>query len=202
MKAFWEILKIPLPCSSFRDDCRIWIKNQNGKFTIKTAYHLVAKIGNALQVNFPNIAVEKIWKLEVHDHHKLLLWKILWDIIPTKGRLKSFLPSLPSFSCPLCNEQQETLLYLFLECPISRILWSQSKWPLNLSSLAIATIQDWISFILNPKLKLGLSSQEVHPFQLFAILMLDFTWRLRNDIVHNQKVLSLWKAVEQLGFSY
>ncbi|KAG6629497.1 hypothetical protein CIPAW_14G089200 [Carya illinoinensis] len=131
-----EILKIPLPSTRLREDRHIWVKNHNGKFSVKTAYHLAAKSNNGIQVsnsNMDNTAFEKIWKLKIHDRHKLLLWKIFWDIPPTRGILKRFLSSMPSLLCPLCNEQEETLFHLFIECPISRILWRQSRWPLNIS---------------------------------------------------------------------
>lgn len=39
--------------------------------------------------------------------------------------------------------------------------------------------------------ELGLQKEERHHFQLFAVIMLDFIWRKRNDIVHNHISLSI-----------
>lgn len=43
-----EILKIPLLASTQRLDSLVWTKNQNEKFSVKTAYHLAAEIGSTL----------------------------------------------------------------------------------------------------------------------------------------------------------
>ncbi|XP_042950095.1 uncharacterized protein LOC122282210 [Carya illinoinensis] len=199
-----EILKIPLAQTNQGPDTLIWTKTHNGSFSVKTAHHLASSIASHLPFRDlnPDIQWNEIWNLKIHDRHKLLLWKIIWDILPTRERLKSFIPSLTSINCPLCDEAEETLLHLFIACPISRILWSQSKWPLNLTSLGLSSIKDWIQFILFPKVKLSLTTEEEHPFRIFAALILDFIWRLRNEKIHNQKDISLQKISQQLNLSY
>lgn len=186
-----EILKIPLPNSKLCSDSLFWTIIQNGKFSVKSAHHLVLSIASTTKEIILNIPWRKIWNLKIHDRHKLLLSKILWDILPTRERLRRFIPSLPSINCPLCNESEEALLHLFIECPISRILWNHSKWPLNLSSLGVNSMSEWFQYIIHPKQKLDLASQEEHPFKIFPGLILDFIWRLRNDQIHNPKDLSL-----------
>ncbi|KAG6730571.1 hypothetical protein I3842_01G087100 [Carya illinoinensis] len=126
----------------------------------------------------------------------------MWDILLTRECIKYFIPTLSSINCPLCDGTDETLLHLFIECPISRILWSQSNWLLNLSSLGLNSMKDWIQFILYPMRKLGLTSQEDHHFKIFAGLILGFIWRLRNDLVHNQKEFLLQKISLRLNLSY
>ncbi|XP_042964528.1 uncharacterized protein LOC122298726 [Carya illinoinensis] len=197
-----EILKIPLPLSNQSSDKLVWTPTQNGIFSVKTAYHLASNATNPLREVIPNIQWRKIWRLRIHDRHKLLLWKIIWDILPTRDHLKHFIPTLSSTNCPLCDGTEETLLHLFVECPVSRILWSQSSWPLNLSPLGLSSMKDWMQFVLNPMRKLGLTTQEEHSFKIFAGLILDFIWRLRNDTVHNQKVWSIQQISSQLNLSY
>ncbi|KAG6641550.1 hypothetical protein CIPAW_09G081400 [Carya illinoinensis] len=127
----WDLQKLQLffqPTNRF-----IWTKTQNGRFSIKSAHHIASNMTSSINTVIPNISWKKIWKFKIHDRHKFLLWKILWNILPTRERLKRFISSIPSTNCHFCDGSEETLLHLFIECPLSRILWSQSNWPLNLA---------------------------------------------------------------------
>lgn len=54
-----EIQKNPIPPNSQRHDLLIWTLNHNGKFSVKTAYHIVAKnFGIPLQ-SFPSSLFKK-----------------------------------------------------------------------------------------------------------------------------------------------
>lgn len=42
-------------------------------------------------------------------------------MFPTKVRLSNIIPNLQPRNCPLCNEKEETMIHLFIECPTTRI---------------------------------------------------------------------------------
>lgn len=95
-----------------------WIKNQNGKFFVKTAYHIAAKLVCTPSPISSNLQMGKIWKLKIHDRHKLLHWKISWNILQTRSQLKRYIPNIPSTECPLCRAQDETTLHLLRNAPL------------------------------------------------------------------------------------
>lgn len=49
------------------------------------------------------------------------------------------------------------MFYLFIDGLITRILWNQSNWPLNLTLLPINSMQEWILIIINLESRLGLN---------------------------------------------
>ncbi|KAG6701090.1 hypothetical protein I3842_08G147300, partial [Carya illinoinensis] len=122
--------------------------------------------------------------------------------LPTRARVNEVISISVSDECPMCNQAEENTLHLFIKCPIARILWSQSSWPLNLEALPISSISDWIKMIISPHAELGLQASEIHSFQLFAAISLDFIWKQRNDIVHNQLQFNIEEAKIQLNHIY
>lgn len=63
-------------------------------------------------------------------------------------------------------------------------------------------MQEWIKLIINPIPILGLIESEVHPFQLFVVIAMDFIWRKKNDIIHNDASSTLEKDSFQLNATY
>jgi len=59
----------------------------------------------------------------------MLAWKILKGNVPTRVSLSRKGLSLPSLMCPLCNQADETIYHLFVECNIAYLVWSMvSRW--------------------------------------------------------------------------
>ena len=108
--------------------------NKSGNFSVKLAY---------IQVQLPSIQNtgplhrkewKKLWKLKIHERFKLLLWKIVWDILPTRDFLSKKW-NIEDTDCPFCSSKQETCEHLFFGCPFAIIIWSLSPWPLNLINM-------------------------------------------------------------------
>jgi hypothetical protein len=118
-----EILKTNF--SSHSESKYIWTPSANGLFSTKSAYKMISS-QRSLQTHFP-LPVAKwkqLWKLNLNDRLKLFLWKIAWDIVPSKSRLNSVFP-IPQADlvCPLCNVEEDSLSHLFFRCFFARISW-------------------------------------------------------------------------------
>jgi hypothetical protein len=123
------ILKIHLSTSHSQDKI-IWAPNKSGIFSVKSAY-LQAQLPNLLNTG-PLLRKDwkHLWRLKIHERLKLLLWKIAWDILPTRFFLSKKW-DIEESSCPFCSSQPETSEHLFFGCPFAVITWSLSPWPLN-----------------------------------------------------------------------
>lgn len=124
-----ENYKIPLSHNNHRQDLLIWIPNHFGRFSFKSTYHLEARGFSTPLQNFPCQVLKKMSKLKIHDRHKLLVWKIIWNILSTRVRLSHILPNPQDEEvlCPFCNCEEESLLHLFNQCTFSRILWESKQ---------------------------------------------------------------------------
>ncbi|KAG6631738.1 uncharacterized protein LOC122290971 [Carya illinoinensis] len=196
-----EILKIPLSQTLQGEDKEIWALNHSGKFSVKTAYHAQVDYHESVHQN-QNSLFKPLWSLKIHDRHKLLLWKILWNILPTKAKISERISQQVNTECTFCDQEEETTLHLFVKCPIVRILWQQGSWPLNIERLPIHSSADWIKMIIYPDKLLGLQENETHHFQLYAVVLLDLLWKNRNEKVHNSSSFSLEEIKKQLATVY
>ena len=87
----------------------IWMKTSNGEFSIKSAFKEVCREVVGPEVN---VLMKKIWKSNLHQRLKMLLWRIAVGTLPTKDSLSKFLTNLDNF-CPLCNSCYEFVVHVF-----------------------------------------------------------------------------------------
>lgn len=76
-----------------------------------------------------------LWRSGLHEKHKLLAWKILHGVVPTKDRTKSYIPQA-DLSCYLCSSYAEYIDHLIFECPIAALCWLKSSWQLRIAQFA------------------------------------------------------------------
>lgn len=85
--------------------------------------------------------------------------------------------------CYLCQASTESTAHLFLSCPIVRILWGHSFWPINLHCIQPLNIPEFIiRILLQPNSKLHIPIEDTHHFQLFAAISCDQIWAVRNRV--------------------
>jgi hypothetical protein len=89
---------------------------------------------------------------------------MVWNIFPTKSRISfSILSSPTDISCSLCSFPTDSMLHLFFTCPIARVVWRNSFWPLDSLALRIDSLSDWLSIILHSK-TIGIPISDSHMF--------------------------------------
>jgi hypothetical protein len=186
--------------STLAEGSFIWTPVANGQFSTKSAHKLISS-----QRTNPTISPlsssnwKLLWKLNLNYGLKLFLWKIAWDIIPSKSRLNHVFP-IPQalLVCPLCNGEEDSLSHLFFKCFFSRITWSFSPWPLDSLKWASLSLLDWIKGILNPHSFFGIPLADSHPFQIFAVVLCDISWFSINQAVHKGVFLEVLKLAENI----
>ena len=126
-----EIKKIRIPLHSF--EVYLWTPCLSSLFTTKLAYNLISKPRTSTAISPISPSHWKaMWKLRLTDRLKIFLWKIAWDIIPSKTRINDVFPLSPAdLIYPLCNVEEDSLHHLFFRCPFGRISWRTSHWPLD-----------------------------------------------------------------------
>ena len=108
-----EIQKIKIHPSPVID---LWTPASNGVFSTKSTYKLISSLRPPLVSSPPESKHwSLLWNLKLNARHKLLLWKIAWDILPTKARLKTIISiSAAASLCPLCSLKKTLYLICFL----------------------------------------------------------------------------------------
>jgi hypothetical protein len=159
-----EVLKINI--STHTTSLFIWTPSANGMFNTKSAHKLISSQRTHLSTSpLPAANRKKLWKLNLNDRLKLFLWKIAWDIVPSKSRLNSvFLIPQTDLVCPLCKVEEDSLSHLFFNCFFARISWRQSPWPLDSPKWSGLSLAEWIQGILTPSSSFGFNCADSHYF--------------------------------------
>ncbi|XP_059460221.1 uncharacterized protein LOC132189495 [Corylus avellana] len=163
----------------------IWTPSSNGLFSTKSAYKLISSSRSLPNSPLAPKQWKLLWNLKLNDRLKLFLWKIAWDIIPSKTRLNAVFPIPPAdLFCPLCNVEEDSLSHLFFRCFFARVSWRYSHWPLDSMKWSSLSLSDWIKGILSPHQSFGIPLADSHLFQIYAVVLCDMLWFSRNQVVH------------------
>jgi hypothetical protein len=178
------ILNIPIP-TTLKPDRLGWIVDPKGLFSVKSAFK-THQIPTAVEPS--NTLWTCFWKLKIHDRVKILLWRIGFDILPTKLNIAKRL-GFGDTLCPLYNSEEESIIHLFFKCFAAKAIWYANSWGIRSDTLPIHSCLDIIKLLVDPPLpytsatstsKKSLQNQSA---TIFA-LTLECIWNHRNKIVH------------------
>jgi hypothetical protein len=176
------------------DSCCKWL------FSTKSAHKLISSQRIVPTVIPLSPSQWKLfWKLNLNDRLKLFLWKIAWDIVPSKCRLNVVFPIPPSnLVCPLCNVEEDSLSHLFFNCFFARIAWRSSFWPLDSLKWSLLSLVRLDKGILTPNVSFGIPFADLHLFQIFAAVLCDLLWLSRNQAIHKGVIPDALKLADNI----
>ena len=162
-------------------------------FSTSSAYKLICNNKLSIAASPLDISSWKsLWKLKLNARLVLFLWKIAWDLLPTKARLKSIFSIPYSESlCPLCKTEEYSLPHLFFRCIFARVAWRSSFWPLDSLAWSFLSPPNWIKGIIHPFSSLGIPLADTHLFQIFVDVLCDLLWFFRNKAIHEGVILDV-----------
>jgi len=104
------------------EDAFIWTHNKNGIYTTKSGYNWLLSQAE-LVANFnPFQSWSWIWKLNLPEKYKFLIWLACHNVVPTLSLLRHR-NIVPSAICPRCGTHEETILYCVRDCIHSKNIW-------------------------------------------------------------------------------
>jgi hypothetical protein len=183
-----EILKIPI--SHNLTPSFLWTPSTNGLFSTSSAYRLISSPRiSSVSSPLDSSSWKALWKLKLNARLVLFLWKIAWNVLPTKTRLKALfhIPS-PDSLCPLCSSEEDYLSHLFFSCIFARVAWRSSFWPLDSLAWSSISLSNWIKGILSPHSFFGIPLADCHLFQIYAFVLCDLLWFARNKAAHEGSI--------------
>ncbi|TQD76419.1 hypothetical protein C1H46_038047 [Malus baccata] len=110
-----EILEMPLPIDEDKD-VLIWEVSTSGVFSFSDGYEIVRH-------RFPVKSwASIIWRPFIPPRYSILVWKILFNKLPTEDQLqRRGIPLAPI--CQLCHKNSESIDHIFSSCEFAQCAW-------------------------------------------------------------------------------
>jgi hypothetical protein len=159
-----NILSIYLPQHRGLDKWT-WAPSPSGTFSVKSAHELSAIPGGRTSP-LAEVAWLSLWGLKIQARLKHLLWKIAWNILPSRDNISRFVVQVAegAWVCLFCKGPLESLCHIFLECSLATFLWRNSPWPSIINGFSNKPIVDWILAIIYPAQYIAISVDDVKHF--------------------------------------
>ena len=126
------ILRIPIVALGRRDKF-IWHFDQSGRFLVKSTYKLHCNEKDNQIVQEPSTSSRDssqlwklIWQLQVSPKIQSFLWRLCTNSIACQGNLRRRGLSIDP-TCPLCQNDIETIEHLLFFCPHAHQTWFMSN---------------------------------------------------------------------------
>ncbi|XP_060965574.1 uncharacterized protein LOC133034497 [Cannabis sativa] len=178
------------------EDRWVWTLEKNGQFSSKSAY-LSQALARAHQCEVAPSLWNKLWNSKILERQKILWWCILSNALPI-GSVIGRRFHIKETCCPLCGLGEESMEHLFLSCEVAMHLWRSSPWGIYPVCNNGIRVWDWVKFIWNLKSR-GIHVEAVF---LYASIVVETIWRVRNDLIHNNSRLNVMKCIDQICNSY
>lgn len=140
------ILSLPIPINPCPDRL-IWVPNSNGCFFVKSAYqtsHAPTSTSSPEGINWG-----KLWKLNMPERTKMLIWRIGVNVLPTRDNLFKRL-DISDPSCVICKEEAEDPSHLFFKCLIAKAIWFTAYWGFKVDKANITSAEDITKMVIDP----------------------------------------------------
>ncbi|RZC16369.1 putative MYST-like histone acetyltransferase 1 isoform B [Glycine soja] len=103
-----------------------WGADPAGYYSTKSTYNLLKDEGNSITED-SNYKI--IWRLKIPPRASAFSWRIFKNRLPTRDNLRRRHVELPSYNCPLCDQEEETAGHIMYSCRKTRHLWWESlRW--------------------------------------------------------------------------
>ncbi|CAH9092688.1 unnamed protein product [Cuscuta europaea] len=95
-----------------------WKDTKNGQFTLKSAYHAIRhSLGSSY-------AFKQLWHPQQQPKIKIFQWRLFKGVLPITDKLIHFRRIIQPSICPLCRNDDDSTIHIFLECDFSKAIWS------------------------------------------------------------------------------
>lgn len=104
-------LILSIPIMDGEQESFVWCPSSSGCFLVRSSYRANNKEHFSGASRLDRSIWALLWKSKLDEKLKILVRKLLSGILPTKGRIQSFIP-IPDLSCFLCNSSVENIDHL------------------------------------------------------------------------------------------
>jgi hypothetical protein len=190
-----QIQQIPL-IMEHNEDQLMWTYTKEGAYSVKSGYNIIkawqdtANPAPTSTNNHHTKMWKTLWSLHTIPRHKVLLWRIIQQVIPIKQAL-----SRRGFQgqtlCPRCLRREETIEHVFKECQHADRIWFGSKLGIRFSSMQ-GSFLDWLIYAIN-----NLNEEDLS----YVAAICYGIWYARNQQVFEQRNIEEHETISKAQIS-
>ncbi|KAH1193898.1 hypothetical protein GmHk_19G054826 [Glycine max] len=174
-------------------DLLLWGLDTGGPYSTKAAYSFL-KDGDSQVTEDSDF--KSIWNLKIPPRASAFSWRLFKNRIPTKVNLRRRHVELPSYNCPLCDEEEETTGHILYSCIKTRTLsWETMSWVNRVGPFSTEPRDHFKQFSLWS----GKSSVD-HRWQVLWVALSMTIWKHRNSMVFNNQNFCSEKVMDEALF--
>ncbi|KAK7268516.1 hypothetical protein RIF29_21216 [Crotalaria pallida] len=126
-----------------------------------------------------------LWKIKALPRCSDLVWRACKNILPVRKRLTER-GLIEDPVCPLCGEQDETVVHALLLCNEVKKIWFASPLAIRINDNEVTSFERWMCCMLSR----GHDDGMIMVFTLAYVI-----WSRRNQWVFNNKMLQLHEVI-------
>ncbi|XP_028201775.1 uncharacterized protein LOC114385948 [Glycine soja] len=170
-----------------------WKPDPNGLFSTKSAYKVLQEAHN----NADEDRASKImWRLKIPPGVSAFSWRLFKNMLPTRDNLRRRQVTLPSYSCPLCEHEEESVNHLMFNCSKTRSLWWEPmRWVNRVGPLPTDPKNHFLQFS-----QWNRQSSTTKRWELLWIALSLSIWHHRNGMVFNNQPFNPEKVMDDALF--
>lgn len=138
------IFPVPIPKDQAPDHMA-WVHISDGKYTVKSSYHYRNRHFSDCKHVLVHKGWSTLWKFKVPHKVRVFLWRLCRYNIPVHFLLRSR-GVYTKIMCPMCGNDVEHLLHIFLDCPFAKGYWTIMNLEFNVA--AVESCPEWVLQLL------------------------------------------------------
>lgn len=191
-----------------QEDGQIWVPNERGLFSVKSAYYLIKQVSRP-----SSILVEHgwrcIWKLQIQNRLKLFfsffffLWRCASGPFPFRGKIVEMTEcGIRMLVSALCSNFAENGQHIFFCCHVAKTLWRESPWPLDVEGLLGESLASLIRMLSQPHSLFCVPINAEWDFTINTAVFLDTIWFQRNKVINLHLDLNVQEMISMIHCRY
>ena len=144
-----EISKIPIAKTDRVPNTLTWKYSNSGEYNVAKAYSLIQQIQDIttrpdhIIEDIPQFVWKALWKVKLPMKITTFIWKLLHDSLLVLTNLIRRGIQIAN-RCLMCDEGEETMSHLFLQCPFAKAVWYSSSLGIRTSELNHLSMKHWL----------------------------------------------------------
>ncbi|KAH1229061.1 hypothetical protein GmHk_10G028908 [Glycine max] len=170
-----------------RLDYLTWRADPSGSYSTKSAYNLFMDVGSS---DNEDNASRIMWNLKIPPRASAFSWRIFKNRLPTKANLRRRQVALPSYTCPLCDVEEESVGHVMFSCTrTTNLWWEVLRWVDRVGPFPIDPKNHFIQFSQwNSRRCID------NRWTVLWIALSMTIWKHRNSVVFNNQIFNPEKS--------